>query len=216
MGHQWTLRWQKSAWCLQSHSMPHLRILQAILLLCNTLPVQLMFIARLLQLLRSQESQLCSHTEVAHRQKNDLFEHCVSWKLMTIVDVEVKFFKWHGEQVHDVADVKIEDPVVLVFYAENCFYVVLQLGRFNEITICWLIDWFAFIKLLWSLLISYDFSDDRFNHLLLRMQVIILQLLVIVARHATLFRHVTSSFSIVLLSSAFDVMTVIFDAKQRA
>ena len=55
---------------------------------------------------------------------------------MTIVDVEVELFEGHGQQVHDVADVQVEDPVVLVLYAEDCFYVVFQLGRLYEITIC--------------------------------------------------------------------------------
>ena len=116
--------------------MPHLRILQAILLLCDALAIQLLLMARLLQLLGSQEPQLRAHTEVAYREEDDLFEHCVSGQLMTIVDVEVEFFEGHGQQVHDVADVQVEDPVVLVFDAEDCFYVVLQLGRLYEITIC--------------------------------------------------------------------------------
>jgi hypothetical protein len=55
---------------------------------------------------------------------------------MTVVDVEVEFFEGHRQQVHDVSDVKVEDPVVLVLDAEDCFYVVLQLGRLYEITIC--------------------------------------------------------------------------------
>ena len=28
--------------------------------------------------------------------------------------------------MHDIADVKIEDPIILVFHSENSFHVVLQ------------------------------------------------------------------------------------------
>jgi hypothetical protein len=55
---------------------------------------------------------------------------------MAIVNMEVELLEGHGQEVHDVADVKVEDPVVLVLDAEDCFYVVLQLGRLYEITIC--------------------------------------------------------------------------------
>jgi len=44
---------------------------------------------------------------------------------MTVVDVEVELFERHRQQVHDVADVQVENPVVMVFDAEDCFYVVL-------------------------------------------------------------------------------------------
>jgi hypothetical protein len=49
------------------------------------------------------------------------------------------------------------------------------------------------------------------------MQVIILQLLVVVAGDATLLRHVASSpLCFRLLSGAFEVMTVVFDAEKGA
>jgi len=49
------------------------------------------------------------------------------------------------------------------------------------------------------------------------MQVIILQLLVVVAGDATLLRHVASPpFCIRLLREAFDVMTVVFYAEKGA
>ena len=46
---------------------------------------------------------------------------------MTIVDVEVEFFNRHGKQVHHIPNIEIKDPVVGIFYAQNCLYVVFQL-----------------------------------------------------------------------------------------
>lgn len=46
---------------------------------------------------------------------------------MTIVNVQVQFFQAHRQQVHDVTNVKVENPVVLVLHSEDCLDVVLQL-----------------------------------------------------------------------------------------
>ena len=46
---------------------------------------------------------------------------------MTVINVQVKLFKTHRQQVHHVADVQVEDPVILIFDSKNGLDVVLEL-----------------------------------------------------------------------------------------
>ena len=47
---------------------------------------------------------------------------------MTVVNMQIELFKAHGEEMHDVANVQIENPVVLVLHSQDGFDVVLQLN----------------------------------------------------------------------------------------
>ena len=51
---------------------------------------------------------------------------------MAIVDVKVRLFEAHRQQMHDVSNVQIENPVVLVFDSEYRFDVILESDPFFE------------------------------------------------------------------------------------
>jgi len=83
---------------------------------------------------------------------------------VTVVDVKVQLFKAHGKEVHDISDVEVEDPVVLVLHAQDRLYVILQLDS-------------AFLAFLKSLLIFKQALVD----------IIVSRLLS--AAHLAMFKH---------------------------
>ena len=46
---------------------------------------------------------------------------------MTIINMQIQLFEAHREQMHDVANIQIKDPVILIFYSKNGLHIVLQL-----------------------------------------------------------------------------------------
>ena len=46
---------------------------------------------------------------------------------MTVVNMQIQFFKAHWQQVHDIADIEVENPIILVFDTQNGLNVVLEL-----------------------------------------------------------------------------------------
>ena len=104
---------------------------------------------------------------------------------MTIVDVEVEFFNRHGKQVHHIPNIEVKDPVVGIFYAQNCLYVVFQL--WNTTATLWIVSWlimewvFALVQLLRCFFVSKQFGHcsitliASFFRSLLAVKVIVLQ-----------------------------------------
>ena len=61
-----------------------------------------------------QKPQLSAHTEVRYSQEDDLLQHGISAKLMGVVNMQVHLFSAQGLQMHNVSNIQIEDPVVLL------------------------------------------------------------------------------------------------------
>jgi len=97
---------------------PHLAVFKAILpsFAISFVIFHALFFVLPLDLL-AEESKLGTDAEVGDREENDLFEHGVPAQFVTVVNVEVEFFEAHRKQVHNITDIQIEDPVVLVFDA---------------------------------------------------------------------------------------------------
>ena len=49
--------------------------------------------------------------------------------------MQIEFFEGHGEQVHDISYVQIEDPVVLILHTEDGLYIVFQLRFLRQISV---------------------------------------------------------------------------------
>lgn len=82
--------------------MPHLTFFKAILFSFN-----------------SQESKLGPQTEISNSDQHYLLKHGVSIQLMGDLQFGVQLVQVHGREVHDVADVEVEDPVVVVVHAQD-------------------------------------------------------------------------------------------------
>jgi len=49
---------------------------------------------------------------------------------MAIVNVKVKLFEAHRQQMHNISNIKIENPVVLVFNSKYSFNVIFKSDSF--------------------------------------------------------------------------------------
>ena len=127
---------QKGWTCFKSHRVPHLTIFELILLRFGhvgfswiktgclfTAPCST-FCRR--ELLR-QKPEFSPDAKVRHGQKDDLFEHCVSGKFMRIVNVKIELVKTHRKQMHNISNIEVENPVILIFDSQDRFHVILQL-----------------------------------------------------------------------------------------
>ena len=134
VGYEGTLTRQKGWACFKSHCVPHLAIFELILLrfgqICfsriKLISTPWWSTFRLRELLR-QKPEFCADAEVRHGQKDDLFEHRVSGKFMRIVNVKVEFVQTHWKQMHNISNVEVENPVILIFDSQDRFHVILQL-----------------------------------------------------------------------------------------
>jgi hypothetical protein len=43
---------------------------------------------------------------------------------MTVIQIKVKLLQTHGQKMHDITDVKIKYPVVLIFHSQDSFYII--------------------------------------------------------------------------------------------
>ena len=46
---------------------------------------------------------------------------------MTIIDVQIEFFQAHRQEMHYIANIQIENPIILIFDSKNGLDIVLQL-----------------------------------------------------------------------------------------
>ena len=69
----------------------------------------------LLREFRCLESDLSSNAEVSHYIENDLLQHGVLWQLLKDIWLRIQFICIHWSKVHDVAYIKVVDPIVIVF-----------------------------------------------------------------------------------------------------
>ena len=61
------------------------------------------------------ESLLCAYTEIANCEQNDFFENCVPRELMGIVNVKGQFFDSERLEMHNISDIEIKNPVIVLF-----------------------------------------------------------------------------------------------------
>ena len=79
---------------------------------------------------------------------------------MAVVYVQVEFFKAHRQQVHNITNVQVKDPVVLVLDPQNRFHVVLQLYitafAFRQSALI-----FAFVNIVIGMMLSAHFAFEE-------------------------------------------------------
>ena len=87
-----------------------------------------LFLDLWLQILRTrlqQEAHLSAHAEVRHNQDGQFAEERVSTQLQLITRLMQKLFHRDGLNLHDVANIQIEDPLVLIEEAQDTSHVRL-------------------------------------------------------------------------------------------
>eukprot|EP00350_Pseudokeronopsis_sp_OXSARD2_P001904 CAMPEP_0170548312 /NCGR_PEP_ID=MMETSP0211-20121228/6640_1 /TAXON_ID=311385 /ORGANISM="Pseudokeronopsis sp., Strain OXSARD2" /LENGTH=380 /DNA_ID=CAMNT_0010853801 /DNA_START=666 /DNA_END=1808 /DNA_ORIENTATION=- len=92
-------------------------------------------------LLLRQKPQLSPQAEVRHHKQNDLLQHGVFVEFMGAVLLGGELISVHGGQVHDVADVQVEDPVITVFDPQDIPHIQLELVVvFEEVDLGFLLE----------------------------------------------------------------------------
>lgn len=90
MAYKRALTWEESSTCLKCHSMPHLTVgLYILLIRIRDFSVNIFsrFHCRFLCTLCTQEPELSANTEVGDWEKDDFLKHCISAKLMAVVNM---------------------------------------------------------------------------------------------------------------------------------
>ena len=134
MRNQRAFTWQKCGTGFKSHRMPHLAIFELVLLrfryVCFSRIKTSLFAPCstfcLRELLR-QKPEFSADAEIRDGQENDLLKHCVSGEFMRIVNVKIELVKTHWKKMHNISNVKVENPVILIFDTQDRLYVILQL-----------------------------------------------------------------------------------------
>lgn len=105
---------EESGRSFQRLSMPHLRLLllPPLFFLKLSLPRTLILSIKILLII--QKPQLRSNTEIRHSQQNNLGKHSIPRKLMRVIQMQIHFLMSQRLQMHDIANVQVEDPVVLL------------------------------------------------------------------------------------------------------
>lgn len=78
------------------------------------------------QLLLQDEANLRRDAKVGRGDQDDLLKHRVLRQLMRVLDIRVQLLLFHHVQMHHVANVQIEYPVLRVFDSERVPHVQLE------------------------------------------------------------------------------------------
>ena len=81
----------------------------------------------LLRELGSLEPNLSSNTEVGHDIENDLLQHRVFGQLLEDVGLGVELIWIHGGQIHNIANIEIVDPIIVVLDSKGVTHIDLEL-----------------------------------------------------------------------------------------
>lgn len=69
--------------------------------------------------LRGLEADFGAHAEVGNHIENYLFQHSVLRELLEHIGLSVQLIAVHRSQIHDISDVEVVDPIVVVFHTEG-------------------------------------------------------------------------------------------------
>lgn len=83
---------------------PHLDILLSALLLLH---------------LCGLETDFSAHTEVGNNVENNFLQHCVLGELLEHIGLSVELITVHWCQIHDISDVEIVNPIVVVLHTKG-------------------------------------------------------------------------------------------------
>lgn len=78
------------------------------------------------QIFLKNEADLCGDAEVSRGDEDNLFKHSVFGELVGVLDLGVELLLSHHVQVHHIANVQVEDPVLRVLYAQGIPHVQLE------------------------------------------------------------------------------------------
>ena len=78
------------------------------------------------QVFLQDETNLGRNAKVTGRDKDDLLKHRVFSQFMSVLNLGVQFLLLHHIEVHHVANVQIEDPVLRVLDSERVPYIELE------------------------------------------------------------------------------------------
>lgn len=107
---------QKETSCLQTFSVPHLRLPNLVKLLTWLLLFHF----------GGLEANFGAHTKVGHHVEDDLLEHRILGQLLKDVLLRVELIRIHRRQIHHIPNVQIVDPIVVIFDAESVSHVNLK------------------------------------------------------------------------------------------
>ena len=71
------------------------------------------------QILLKNESNLSGDAKVSRGDQHDFLQHCVLGQLVSILDVSVQLLLLHHVEVHDIANIQVEYPVLRVLDTES-------------------------------------------------------------------------------------------------
>ena len=87
------------------------------ILLCHTFHIW--------SLLLENKPNLCSNAEICRTYKNHFLEHCIFCELMSIFDLSVQLLVPHHVQMHNIANVQVENPIELVLDSKRASHIKL-------------------------------------------------------------------------------------------
>ena len=126
MIHQWTILRQEKASSLQRLPVPHFWGPYFKVLLWT------LFLLHFCRL----EPYFRANTEVSNNIKNNLLQHRVFRQLLENIWLRIELIWVHWSKIHDVTNIQIVNPVVMVFHAERVTHINLEpLVRF-ELVYC--------------------------------------------------------------------------------
>jgi len=73
-----------------------------------------------------QESKFSPNAKVRNCKQNNLLHYGISAQLMGVVSIQVHFIATQRLKVHDIADVQIEDPILLLLSDQKCLDISSQ------------------------------------------------------------------------------------------
>ena len=81
------------------------------------------YVHRVHHVLLKYEAYLGGNTEVGGRDEHNFLQHRVFGKFVRVLDFRVEFLLSHHIQMHHVANIQIEDPVLRVLNSQSIPYI---------------------------------------------------------------------------------------------